>query len=126
MAVIEVSFDDENDLINFIVIGEASLGDMLDVIEKYYPDREFKKVIWNLQDGTVKRLTGADLLQLAQRVKAVSCPSASAKTAIVTASAIDFGLARMYETMIENENIQIGYYVFKSLAMAKYWLYSTE
>jgi hypothetical protein len=80
-------------------------------------------VLWDFTQARVSSLTTDQVRQVADKVKQLGANSVGGKTAIVFTSKPDFGLGRMYETLVGLRDHTFETRVFHSLEEAKQWLF---
>ncbi len=124
MASITSSKDKYNDLTVYIVHGEITADKIIQTVKELYAEDHSKFIIWNLLSGTLCKISGDELEQIAQIVKLILKEKIlnGRKIAIIISENIDYGIVRMYETLAEIEGIPAEYMICKNMEEAKQWL----
>ncbi len=120
--MITVSSENENELLTFKVGASTSADEIRDYISSSYKDAK-RLVLWDFSGTDLSHLSSAELLSITATGKEFATHE---KTAFVGDSDLEFGLLSMYRSHSENSGTKANLMVFKTVAEALTWLYSTE
>jgi hypothetical protein len=120
--MIEIVSDTQYHLTTFKCTGEITLQEILGAIASFYDETPTNYVLWDLTLARVPSITADQVRQVVDMVKQLGANREGGKTAIVLTSDHDFGLGRLYETLIDLKGHTFETRVFHSLDEAKIWL----
>ena len=128
---VKTEIDKDNNVIFRKVVGELTLRDIKDALTSTPQLAGFKPdlgVIWDYSEGTNANLHRDELEELAQFVEQWSLGRGSAKyrTAVFAPRDVDFGMARIYEVLLEIRGAQFEFSVFRELDRAIRWVNKIE
>ena len=118
----EIKSDISPELAVFTVEGALTADEVVDTLNKYYPNFVKKHIIWDFTNGDLSDMTIDDFEMIAKVAKRTMTPSEERKTAFVATGDLEYGLMRMYSAFGELKRTPTNYSVFKNLAKAKAWI----
>lgn len=122
MSGINTSIDASKDLTVFTVRGEVCTSDVLSAIEAFYQGSPTSLVLWDLSAAVLAGVSAGDVSGIARMLKQTNKRAQRGKTALVGSEGVNFGMARMFESMAEMEDMPTEYAVFRTLEEARQWL----
>lgn len=106
------------------VTGKISLEEIRDVLTGVYGDPSFDPdadVLWDLRDADLAGFSSSDIRRIADLVAGSWSRGGGSRAALVVSGILDFGLARMYEMMLDSRT-QGAVRVMTDLDEALAWL----
>jgi len=122
MAVIVVEKDIDRQLTIISVTGETTAEEITRTIVAHNSHEVTKLILWDLTKAMIQSLTGNQVRDLAQTTQQFIERREGGKTAIVVPSDLGFGLARMYDIVQENTQVQVSHMTFRGKELALQWL----
>ncbi len=104
------------------VVDRSSAEEMLAAIDRFCAGSPTRLTLWDFTRTTSLRLSPEQIRQLAERARELESLRAGGRTAIVGASDIAFGMARMYEAHAAASGVRVPVRVFRDRAAAEEWL----
>jgi hypothetical protein len=128
---VKSEIDAKNNVIIRKVIGELTLQDVKDALastpqlDGYTPSMG---AVWDYSEGTIEKFYSNELTKLAQFIKQWSQGRGGIdyRVAAFAPRDIDFGLSRIYQTLIEIHGIPFEFSVFRDLDQAIRWVNKIE
>jgi hypothetical protein len=118
---ISIRYDPNQNVLYSDATGEISLEDIM----SYYS--EIERMDLKPQYSVLADYSGAsadinydDVTNMASRRQSISQKAGAIKIAVVSKNDLAFGLGRMYQSLIDNENIEVN--VFRDRGKAEQWL----
>jgi hypothetical protein len=108
------------------VTGRLQLEELRNALKAVYEGEDFdpgKDVLWDLQDADLTAFSSADIKHISGLVKQHWGKSSSSRAALVVSRDVDFGLARMYEQLLDTGSTGVVR-VFRDYEKAIDWLTS--
>ena len=96
--------------------------ELIDALKMLYVSELTLNQLWNFTETDLSQIKGDDLQEIAEFAKQNSPMRIGARTALVSASSLGFGLARMFEVFAENAGLPVQISVFRSPEDAKEWI----
>jgi hypothetical protein len=124
MANIKIDIEPENGITIFTVEGDLTADEILDYSLRFYDKNPTRLVLWDATRGTLNKVTGSDLRDIANAMKEHTRKREGGKTALVGQHGLNFGIARMYAVYAEIEGLAVSYRAFRDTGEAMKWLYS--
>ena len=121
-ARIEQTLDKQKDLAVVTVIGDVSADQVRRQILGFLTNAPTQRVLWDIQGGSLMNLTQDDMRQIISEGAAFAEKRRGGRTAIVCKETVDFGLARMFETLASCYHLPFEIHVFKDRGKAMSWL----
>jgi len=112
----------DEDLTVFTASGELTFAEQMGVLRAFYEDHPTRKVIWDFSRITGRRISREQLLEILSYTREQSGRRDGGRTALVAASELDFGLARMVAILAEGQQLPWQLQAFKDLATARAWI----
>ena len=120
---ITTTIDSETGLRIHVITGEMTPEDLIETFEQAFSRDDFEPgsaALWDLQGATGKDLLAGDIRGLVDAVVKHRSGDEGTRIAIVVARDLDFGLARMYEQMLE-ASTPVRVMVFRDRDEAEIW-----
>lgn len=121
-ARIEQTLDKQKDLAVVTVIGDVSADQVKRQILSFLADKPTQRVLWDFQGGSLMNLSQEDMQQILAEGAELSEKRRGGRTAIVCTQTVDFGLARMFESLASCYHLPFEIQVFKDRNAAMSWL----
>ncbi len=102
--------------------GVLAKCDLIDAVERFYPQLADRYIIWDLSNVSLNELTEDDLIFLARYFRPQSQRRTGSRTAVVSAGDAMFVQACIYTAVAMLEEIAVDYFVFRTLAEAEEWM----
>lgn len=122
MASITCRVDPQLDLAVFAIEGEMTSEDLVDAVRRFYAQGPTRLILWDMTRGTGRGISTEDYARLARTLKRPAARRPDGRTALVTVHEVDFGLARMFESLALEAGVQVAYRTFRTVAEARRWL----
>lgn len=122
MAVIVVEKDINRQLTIISVTGETTADEITRTIVAHNSREMTRLILWDLTKATFQTLTGNQVRDFAQTTRQFLDRRKGGKTAVVVPSDLGFGLARMYDIVQENTQMQVSHMTFREKELALQWL----
>jgi hypothetical protein len=119
---ISTLIDREKDLTVFTVTGSMTLDDQIAALKEFYDGEPTAKALWDFRKVAGKRLTFDEIDQLIAFVKRHGGKRTAGKTALLTATDVDFGVSRMSDAIADREKLPWKVRAFRSMDDAMKWL----
>ena len=120
---ITTTIDSETGLRTHVVTGELTPEDLIETFEKAFSRDDFhagSNALWDFQGATGKNLFPGEIRSLVDAVVKHRSGDEGTRIAVVVARDLDFGLARMYEQMLEAAT-PVRVMVFRDCGEAEIW-----
>jgi hypothetical protein len=124
---IDTHIEEDTGFRTHTVSGRVTLEEVRDILDGVYKDPDFKPAapaLWDMRDADIDVPT-EDVRHLADFVGKLVGEGTGGRVAIVVASDFEFGMARMYETILASQSRK-AMKVFRDPAEAKSWLDSDD
>ena len=122
MGSITRSFDQENNLTLFTVVGEADAHEILTSVLAFLRESPTQQVLWDIRGGQLTTLSTNDLKMIVDHAGPFTDVRAGGQTAIVVAREVDFGLCRMFQAFAEMAELPFALLVARDIDEAGRWL----
>ena len=125
---VRTKMDPEKDCRYHTVTGELTLVRLKNALSAVYARPGFRydqSSLWDLRKATTQHVSAAEVQSIAALVKKHWAGSEAARSALVVSTDLDYGMARMYEMLMEGE-IGPRVKVFRDMEEAKAWLECEE
>jgi hypothetical protein len=119
---IEITHDFERDLTIHVVTGRATEEDMFGALEAFYASKFTRLLLWDMSETDLRQVQIEVLQRFVRRAAELGARRAGGKTAVVAATALQYGMARMSEAFAEIESTPYEFRAFKSREAALAWL----
>lgn len=119
MGIITKSFEAENNLTVFTVVGEISAEQILGQSIAFLADNPSQLVLWDFRLASLANISGAELRMMIEQGKPFADSRKGGLTAIVCAKEIDYGISRMFQTLAEILEIPFEIQVFRNIQDAR-------
>ena len=112
----------DKNLTIFVVHDEATYEEVMVALEVLYVNHPTLNVLWDIRQGTMVKLPYEKLLEIAEYVSRFSDKRSGGKTALVTSKPVDYGIARIFNTLAEIKEVPFIHRVFYDYDEAIAWL----
>ena len=96
--------------------------ELIDAIKALYDSGPTPNHLWDLTETDFSQIKGDDVKEIAEFAAQYAPMRMGGRTALVSASSLGFGLARMYEAFAENAGQSTEINVFRSPEEAEEWI----
>ena len=120
---ITTTIDSETKLRIHVITGELTPEDLIETIEEAFSRDDFEPgsdALWDLRGAMGKDLLAGNVRSLVDAVVKHRSGDEGTRIAVVVARDLDFGLARMYEHMLE-ASTDVKVMVFRDRDEAEIW-----
>jgi hypothetical protein len=110
------------------VTGEIIFPVLMEELESIYSDPKFQadqSSLWDLRKASTKRFTAPEVRKVVSLVSRYWGAEGSPRSALVVSTDLDFGMARMYEMLLEAE-MGPSVKVFRDIEAAELWVTTGE
>lgn len=122
MKKITKSYEANNDLTLFTVVGEISFDEIWAQTRILYEGVPEKLVLWNFSLGTVGRISSEEVKKIAQKGGQISRKIEGGKGAIFAPKDLEYGMARVFKVFCEENDFPVEVEVFRDEIVARKWL----
>lgn len=121
---IKMYVDPSRQLTIFTGIGEITFDDIARSINTFYAESPTLNVLFDISRASVKTISANQIAQIAERLPKLRMARKRGRTAIVAATDLSYGLARMFETMtaVSFKFHLVETRVFRDIKVAMDWL----
>ena len=112
----------EKELTIFTVSGQLTAEEVIAILEEFYCSGCTPHILWDLSKADLSQIKDQQIEKILVVAKKYAHMRQGGKTAIVTSRPVDFGVARMYESLSNLEEHTFAQSVFKELDQALHWL----
>jgi hypothetical protein len=119
---VRTEIDRENDITEHIATGDVIDEEMFSAQNEFYGDGPTRLQLWDMSGCVVTGVTIGGMRTFIEQAALKGRTRENGKTAVITGSELQFGLARMAETFAEFANIPFEFRVFRDRAGALAWL----
>jgi hypothetical protein len=116
------STDESRDLTIFTVKGELAFEVQMNTLKAFYNGEPTANVLWDFRLMEGNRLSSKELEVLFALIKNNQGKRPKGKTALVSATDLDFGLSRVSETLCHVQNLPWEIRAFRSMDDALKWI----
>jgi len=120
--MIDSRSDLTRELTEYICTGIMDRAEITDAVDAFYADNPTPNVLWDLTDANLSALSAVDVQMVAEHTASRAHSRAGGKTALVAPTDVDFGMSRMFQTMIDNADHEASVRVFRSRDEATEWI----
>ncbi|MBU0675484.1 MAG: hypothetical protein KJ950_12650 [Proteobacteria bacterium] len=125
--MISIERDIEKKLTTFLCQGAIIGDEIMTVIHNLFESPSLhENVLWDFSDADSKDLHCVSILGFAELVRKNADKRSGGKTAIVAPQGVEFGLARMFETLVVTEDLPYEMSVFQNRIEAMGWLFPQQ
>jgi len=114
--------DFDHDLTVHVVTGAITDDEMFETLESFYAGRLTRLLLWDMSQADLQTTTADTLRRFVQRAAELGVRRTGGKTAVITSTALQYGLARMTEAFAKMEAAPYEFRAFKSHDEALAWL----
>ena len=122
MGHITTTYDFPNGLTTFKVVGKVRAADFVDCLASYYNGSVTLLNLWDATEADLSAIVNDEMEAIAYFSSFLAVKRKGGKTAIVFDTQVDYGLARMFESLLETAGLPLKTYVCRRLDEAKQWL----
>jgi hypothetical protein len=119
---IQTAIDLEKQLTIHTVEGDVNFDEAMEVFKKYYSGKTTRNVLWDFSTGSMVNFSSDQIRVIANFLSGVSDTRSAGKTAGVVHQDVDFGLARVFETLVESSSYKPSIRIFRKYDEAMNWL----
>ncbi len=123
---ITISVDNDKQLTTYTVIGEISFEEVMSTLKQFLEGQPTMNVLWDFRKGSMAQLTSGDLERIADYAMLHSEKRAGGKTAVVVSRDLEYGLARVLDTLRDIRKLPYQLEIFRSVEEANQWLDEEE
>lgn len=120
MATFEVTVD--GDVLVFVGTGAVSAEDLLTAISTHYPTLLFKHAIWDFSECTLDHLSTDSIMKVMSHARLHMESRQGGKTALIGKRDLEYGLGRLYSTVVDHASKSVITAVFRTREEADQWL----
>jgi hypothetical protein len=114
--------DFDHDLTVHVATGAITDEEMFGTLEGFYAGRVTRLLLWDMSQADLRTTTADTLRRFVQRAAELGASRSGGKTAVITSTALQYGLARMSEAFARMESAPYEFRAFKSQNEALAWL----
>lgn len=126
MGTINRSFEKENDLTIFTVIGETNAKELIEQLELFLAGELTSLVLWDFTKGTMAKIPADGLREIVRKGKRHGVRRKGGKTALVFSKDVDFGVGRMFGIFADIMELGFETKSFRDIGSARQWLGATQ
>jgi hypothetical protein len=115
-------FESQKDLTIFTAEGDLTFDEQMAALKGFYGGIPTANVIWDFRGLQGTRISSEELQEIISYIKRDENKRLGGKTALVSATDLDFGLSRMSEMYAEAEELPWKIKAFRSMDEALRWL----
>jgi hypothetical protein len=119
---IKTTIDLEHQLTIHTVEGDVTFDEAIEVFKKYYSGKTTRNVLWDFSVGSMVKFSSDQIRLITDFISGVSGTRSAGKTAGVVHQDVDFGLARVFETLFESSSYKPLIRIFRKYGEAMNWL----
>jgi hypothetical protein len=119
---IDTRVDLKNQVTVHTVKGKASFDDAVATIRDFYSTNPTSNVVWDFREGTLVALSSKEIESIAELTSALSKNRTVGKTAGIVARDVDFGISRMFQSLVEVKGYRPEVRVFHDEKEALDWI----
>ncbi|MGC9323947.1 MAG: hypothetical protein ACP5G0_04270 [Desulfomonilia bacterium] len=119
---IAVKTDSARDLTLCTATGELTFHDQVAVLKSFYEGNPTRNLLWDMRQISGARITSQEITDIIEFINSYKEKRLAGKTALVTATDLDFGMSRMSELLAESSGIPWEIRAFHSLDDALSWI----
>lgn len=120
------SLDASRNLTLFTVEGDLTFDEQMAVLRDFYEGTPTANVIWDFRAMEGTRISAAQLREIIAFIKRHEGKRPRGKTALVSATDLDFGLSRMGQAYAEGDRLPWEMRAFRSMEEAIHWIQGRE
>jgi hypothetical protein len=124
--MIETTVDNQHNLTTHKCSGNLTEKELLDTIKSFYNGSPTLNTLWNFSDASISSISTETVKKIFPMVLNLGSRRQSGKSAIVAPSDLEYGMARMFQTMAEINDFPFVKRVFRSMEEAKQWLFQGQ
>lgn len=125
-ARIDQTVDHERNLTTVTVTGAVDADQVCRQILGFLGANPTSRVLWDLRSGTLSMLSATDMQRIITDCAEHADKRRGGRTAVLCARPVDFGLARMFETLAELYHVPFDIRVFGEHDEAMAWLFGVN
>jgi hypothetical protein len=122
--MINQHIENERQLTIHACSGTILKQELINALKILYGSELTLNQLWDFTETDFSQIKSDDLQEIAEFAEKTSPTRIGARTALVSASSVGFGLARMFESLAENEGLPVEISVFRSSEEAEEWMFS--
>ena len=122
MAIFYTDIDEKQNFTLRKATGILRIQEFQDAVEQYYAGTVTQLILWDVREAIIDRITHADMLQFARRVKVLSEVRKGGKSAFIVSEGINTSISEILLAMGESEGLEYEQRVFTDIEDAKQWL----
>jgi hypothetical protein len=119
MGFITRSFEAENNLTVFAIVGKVDAEQILGQIISFLTGEPTHLVLWDISAGTLAGISSRDLQMIVNRGREFADRRKGGRTAIVCSRDVDYGLSGMLQTFAELIQIPFDIAVSRNMEEAR-------
>ena len=114
--------DEGRNLTVFSVKGELTFAEQMATLRQFYDETPTRNVIWDFRQLAGHRISSDELREIISFIKWHGQNRPAGKTALVSATDLDFGLSRMSQAYAEQERVPWPIESFRTMEDALRWI----
>jgi hypothetical protein len=124
--MIETTVDKQYNLAIHKCLNEITGRDILETMQKFYNGSPTVNILWDLSSASMKEVSKETVRAALNIIQINKSNRQPGKTAIVTPSDLEYGMARMFQIMSNADDLPFNVGVFRTLEEARQWMLSEE
>lgn len=125
---ININVDPSNNLTIFTGTGAISFDEAIKCIRSFYDSNPTSNVLFDLRKASAEQISSSQIKQIAEFLQELRRVRKGGRTAIVSATDVDFGLARMLQifTSMSDSDASFEMKVFRDIKAASLWVTGSD
>ena len=119
---IEVEVDGARHLTVYRITGPIKVRHLRKVLQRQYLGGPTLHSLWDLRQGSMNKVTSADLAEIIEMIKPAAKGRLGGKTALVALNGVNFGLGRAAMSHGETKGLPFTIKLFRDISQAMAWI----
>jgi hypothetical protein len=126
MTSVTLHRDPDSNITTATGIGRVTASDLWAALDKFYDDSPTLLALCDLSQADLSSLSGQELKQIVEFTKSRAAVRRGGRTAIVAPEDLQYGMARVYQSLAEIHRHPVAIRAFRAGEEALQWLQETS
>lgn len=120
--MLEITVDSEHELTVYRCSGRMKEEELTHILQSFYSGTPTLNILWDYSDASLEGISSEYVRQIHARVLKLGFARQGGKSAIVATKELEYGLARMFQIMADENGFPLRIKLFRSIDEAHQWL----
>ncbi|HUT63528.1 MAG TPA: hypothetical protein VMZ04_06180 [Anaerolineae bacterium] len=124
--MLEIIVDSEHELTIYRCSGCMTEEELTHILQSLYTGTFTLNILWDYSEASLEGISSEFVRQIHGRVQKLGSARLGGKSAIVATKELEYGLARMFQIMADENGFPLRIKLFRSIDEAHQWLLEND